>query len=162
VDSRFITIDDAALGQRYYHELHFFCGECGDPFLDPSKSSAAGNEFNTVTGDGQEPDDLTKEFVINGKHAFCVECDVKLHKPKCAGCRKPIRDAAVGALGAKWHSECFCCTVSAGFGSDEKRNSLPHCRTQGCDEPFPTGSFFPIDNEPFCQDCYTATLNMAR
>lgn len=122
MDSRFITIDDAALGQRYYHELHFFCGECGDPFLDPSKSSAAGNEFNTVTGDGQEPDDLTKEFVINGKHAFCVECDVKLHKPKCAGCRKPIRDAAVGALGAKWHSECFCCTVSA--ESDSKGDNI--------------------------------------
>jgi paxillin len=112
VDSRYITIDDPALGHRYYHELHFFCGECGDPFLDPSKSSSAGTEFNKGADSKQESDDLTKEFIINGKHAFCVECDVKLHRPKCAGCRKPIRDEALGAMGAKWHKECFCCAVS--------------------------------------------------
>ncbi|QRV90859.1 paxillin [Ceratobasidium sp. AG-Ba] len=42
VDERFIALDDPALGgQRYYHELHFFCAECGDPFLDPNASSAA-------------------------------------------------------------------------------------------------------------------------
>jgi paxillin len=110
VDSRFITIDDPTLGQRYYHELHFFCGECGDPFLDPSQSSAAGTEFAKVNDVGG--DDLTKEFVIHGKHAFCPECHVKLHKPKCVACRKPIRDEALGALGGKWHKECFCCVVS--------------------------------------------------
>jgi hypothetical protein len=81
--------------------------------LDPSKSSSAGTEFNKGTDLKQDSDDLTKEFVINGKYAFCVECDIKLHRPKCAGCRKPIRDEALGAMGAKWHKECFCCAVSA-------------------------------------------------
>ncbi|KAH8090432.1 hypothetical protein HD553DRAFT_278944 [Filobasidium floriforme] len=142
VDSRYITIDDPALGHRYYHELHFFCGECGDPFLDPSKSSSAGTEFNKGADSKQESDDLTKEFIINGKHAFCVECDVKLHRPKCAGCRKPIRDEALGAMGAKWHKECFCCAQ--------------------CDASFPNGTFFPMDDEPFCQDCYTASLQNGR
>jgi paxillin len=117
VDSRFVTINDPTLGQRYYHELHFFCAECGDPFLEPSKSSAAGTEFLRSTDTSSsvdEEEDQTKEFVIHGKYAFCEECHVKLHKPKCKGCRKPIRDVAVGALGGKWHRECFTCTVSVG------------------------------------------------
>jgi paxillin len=117
VDSRFVTINDPTLGQRYYHELHFFCAECGDPFLEPSKSSAAGTEFLRSTDTSSsvdEEEDQTKEFVIHGKYAFCEECHVKLHKPKCKGCRKPIRDVAVGALGGKWHKECFTCTVSVG------------------------------------------------
>lgn len=124
VESRFITIDDPSLGHRYYHELHFFCGECGDPFLDPSKSSAAGTEFEraskkaklAVQGGAAEADDeddvQTKDFIIHGRHAFCVECHAKLYKPKCSGCKKPIRDTALGAMGGKWHKECFCCVVS--------------------------------------------------
>ncbi|KAG6890254.1 hypothetical protein C0992_002663 [Termitomyces sp. T32_za158] len=35
-EERFISLDDPALGKRAYHEQHFFCAECGDPFLAPS------------------------------------------------------------------------------------------------------------------------------
>ncbi|KIR32036.1 LIM domain-containing protein [Cryptococcus deuterogattii MMRL2647] len=62
VESRFITLDDEILGQRYYHELHFFCSECGDPFLDPSKSSAPGTEKSKQGGADQEEDGETNEF----------------------------------------------------------------------------------------------------
>lgn len=69
---------------------------------------------------GDKDDDAYEEeqtaaFVIHGKHAFCPECDIKLHRPKCKGCRKPIRseDEALEALKAKWHRACFKCTVSA-------------------------------------------------
>jgi len=39
VEERFISLDDPALGKRTYHEQHFFCAECGDPFLTPTSSS---------------------------------------------------------------------------------------------------------------------------
>ncbi|EPQ52241.1 hypothetical protein GLOTRDRAFT_80480 [Gloeophyllum trabeum ATCC 11539] len=84
VEERFITLDDPALGKRVYHEQHFFCAECGDPFLDPSLA------------DG---------------HPYCEECHVRLRMPKCKRCRKSIRDGmeAVEALGGKWCWECFVC-----------------------------------------------------
>jgi paxillin len=98
VDSRFVTLDDNILGQRYYHDLHFFCSECGDPFLDPSHSP-----------DAEE----TNAFVIHKGHPYCERCHLRLHKPKCKACAQPIPDVAINAMGAKWHKECFVCSVSA-------------------------------------------------
>ncbi|KAJ9097864.1 hypothetical protein QFC19_006657 [Naganishia cerealis] len=96
LDQRYITIDDPGLGQRFYHELHFFCGECGTPFLDPSCSSSAGPEVQQQkdidNAEEQEENDQTSAFVIHGRHAFCPECDIKLHRSKCRGCKMPIRD----------------------------------------------------------------------
>ncbi|KAG8832613.1 hypothetical protein FRC17_001015 [Serendipita sp. 399] len=37
MEDHFITIDDEGLGKRTYHEQHFFCAECGDPFLTPKQ-----------------------------------------------------------------------------------------------------------------------------
>jgi hypothetical protein len=69
---------------------------------------------------------------------------------------------AVGALGAKWHQNCFKCGVSvAGLLYRVKRKSDPRPfarNEQGCEEPFKTSSFFPKDGKAFCQECYTATL----
>ncbi|KAI3623522.1 hypothetical protein CBS14141_003783 [Malassezia furfur] len=42
IDERFVTIDDARLGQRSYHELHFFCAGCGDPFFEPRDAPSPG------------------------------------------------------------------------------------------------------------------------
>ncbi len=36
IEEQFISLDDPALGKRAYHTQHFFCSECGDPFLAPS------------------------------------------------------------------------------------------------------------------------------
>lgn len=98
-----MTLEDENLGQRYYHELHFFCSECGDPFLDPSKSSAPG---------GLAQGDETNPFVIHKGHPYCERCHLRLHKPKCKKCTQPIPDVAVSAMGAKWHANCFVCDVS--------------------------------------------------
>ncbi|WVN90514.1 uncharacterized protein L203_105750 [Cryptococcus depauperatus CBS 7841] len=132
VESRFITLNDDILGQRYYHELHFFCSECGDPFLDPSKSSAPGTEKER--GGAEEEDGETNDFVIHKGHPYCESCHLRLHKPKCKACAKPIPDIAINAMGAKWHKECFVCVQCHGdFG-----NSL----------------FFPKDGKAFCTTCY--------
>jgi hypothetical protein len=38
MEEHFITLDDPGLGgKRMYHEQHFFCAECGDPFLAPKQ-----------------------------------------------------------------------------------------------------------------------------
>ncbi|KAI6116325.1 hypothetical protein F5141DRAFT_659579 [Pisolithus sp. B1] len=65
VDERFITLDDPALGKRTYHEQHFFCSECGDPFLAPSGTTARSGELN-VSGDGDFEDDNVCFTVYKG------------------------------------------------------------------------------------------------
>jgi hypothetical protein len=101
VDEQFITLDDPSLGKRTYHEQHFFCAECGDPFLGPSGI----------------PNDDDVGFTVYRGYAYCEACHVRLRMPKCSKCRKSIRDGmrAVEALGGKWHQECFACAVSVLF-----------------------------------------------
>ncbi len=70
-----------------WHVGHFFCAQCGDPF------------------------DAKKPFVEREGYAWCVECHTRRFSGKCKGCRKPIVDLVVRALGAEWHENCFCCTV---------------------------------------------------
>lgn len=64
--------------------------------------------------DTEDDDEQTGAFVIHGKHAFCPECDIKLHGVKCKRCRLPIRDNEKGltALNGNWHKACFKCAVS--------------------------------------------------
>lgn len=90
VDPRFITT-----GDRYYHEQHFFCCECGDPFLEPGAQAEETNAFTFYRG-----------------HPYCENCHLRLHKPKCHACARPIPDGALVALGKKYHSGCFRCSVS--------------------------------------------------
>ena len=128
MDSRFVTLNDPVLGERYYHELHFFCSECGDPFLDPSKSSAPGTE-----GLGNDEESETNPFVIQRGHPYCERCHVRLHKPKCKACKQPIPDVAVQAMGVKWHQECFVCSVCQPAARDRKkltsRNAINRLQT---------------------------------
>lgn len=70
-----------------WHVGHFFCAQCGDPF------------------------DAKKPFVEREGYAWCVECHTRRFSGKCKGCRKPIVDLVVRALGAEWHENCFCCKV---------------------------------------------------
>ncbi|WWC68935.1 uncharacterized protein I206_102871 [Kwoniella pini CBS 10737] len=140
VDARFVTLNDPILGQRYYHELHFFCSECGDPFLDPSKSSAPGTEKSRDKGDEEEENE-TSAFVIQKGHPYCEKCHLKLHKPKCKSCNLPIPDLAINAMGAKWHKECFICTQ--------------------CKHEFANNLFFPKDGQAFCTSCYESIIASA-
>ncbi|OCF34527.1 hypothetical protein I316_03568 [Kwoniella heveanensis BCC8398] len=150
VDPRFVTLNDPVLGQRYYHELHFFCSECGDPFLDPSKSSAPGTETTRSRPSGvhssadeeeeeEEEEGETNAFVIHRGHPYCERCHLRLHKPKCKGCNQPIPDIAINAMGAKWHKECFVCTQ--------------------CHNEFANNLFFPKDGQAFCTSCYEQIIS---
>ncbi|KAI0792352.1 hypothetical protein C8Q75DRAFT_714347 [Abortiporus biennis] len=96
VDEIFITLDDPELGKRTYHEQHFFCAECGDPFLPPSSSNKSRKDVG---------------FTVYKGHPYCEACHVRLRMPKCQRCKKSIRDGmrAVEALGGKWCWECFVC-----------------------------------------------------
>ena len=71
-----------------WHQGHFFCAECGDPFTPQSK------------------------FVEKDGYAWCVGCYTKRFSGKCKKCRKPVTETVVKALGGEWHEECFCCTVA--------------------------------------------------
>lgn len=71
-----------------WHVGHFFCAECGDPF------------------------DANTPYVEKDGFAWCVDCHSRRFSGKCAGCRKPVVDMVVKALGKEWHGDCFCCKVS--------------------------------------------------
>ena len=70
-----------------WHVGHFFCAECGDPF------------------------DAKTPFVEKDGFAWCVGCHCNRFSGKCAGCRRPITETVVKALGREWHEGCFCCKV---------------------------------------------------
>ncbi|KAI0642656.1 hypothetical protein C8Q79DRAFT_983257 [Trametes meyenii] len=139
VDERFITLDDPELGKRTYHEQHFFCAECGDPFLPPA---APGAPSRTFAGDGEfavgAEDDVG--FTVYRGHPYCEACHVRLRMPKCKKCKRSIRDGmqAVEALGGKWCWECFTCA--------------------SCDKPFDDPAFFQRDGKPFCERCFSIMI----
>ncbi|KAI0819939.1 hypothetical protein BC628DRAFT_949533 [Trametes gibbosa] len=139
VDERFITLDDHELGKRTYHEQHFFCAECGDPFLPPADPGAPSRTF---AGDGEfavgAEDDVG--FTVYRGHPYCETCHVRLRMPKCKKCKKSIRDGmqAVEALGGKWCWECFTCA--------------------SCNNPFEDPAFFQRDGKPFCERCFSIMI----
>ncbi|RYN49362.1 hypothetical protein AA0114_g6593 [Alternaria tenuissima] len=73
-----------------WHAGHFFCAQCGDPF------------------------DSTTPFVEKDGYAWCVNCHTHRYSTKCKGCRKPVTDTVVKALGAEWHVGCFVCVCCSG------------------------------------------------
>lgn len=147
VDQRYITINDVDLvggdaEERCYHDLHFFCANCGDPFLDPKvASSAAGSD---PMADMIEDEDGKvrfggREFVVHKGYPYCEKCHVNLHKPRCKGCKKPIIETDfLTALKAKWHLNCFCCQI--------------------CQNPISSENFFVKNGEAFDEECYKVKL----
>ncbi|KAF8637892.1 hypothetical protein AX17_002515 [Amanita inopinata Kibby_2008] len=143
IEERFISLDDPALGKRTYHEQHFFCAECGDPFLAPSTATFDQSEKRSgelaLNGDGEfESDDVG--FTVYRGHPYCETCHVRLRLPKCKRCKKSIRDGdrAVEALGGKWCWACFVC--------------------ESCQKPFDDPSFFQRGEKPYCEPCFSVML----
>lgn len=77
-----------------WHVGHFFCAECGDPF------------------------DAKTPFVEKNGYAWCVGCHAGKFSGKCKGCRKPVVEGGVSALGSEWHVDCFCCVECGGYFED--------------------------------------------
>ncbi|CAO2650445.1 Nn.00g017370.m01.CDS01 [Neocucurbitaria sp. VM-36] len=73
-----------------WHVGHFFCAQCGDPF------------------------DSSTPFVEKEGYAWCINCHTHRFSTKCKGCRKPVTDMVVKALGSEWHGGCFVCVECSG------------------------------------------------
>ncbi|OIW34734.1 hypothetical protein CONLIGDRAFT_688683 [Coniochaeta ligniaria NRRL 30616] len=88
-----------ALGGKHFHDGHFFCAECGDPF---------GKGETHIEKDG---------------YAWCVSCQTKRTErraPKCKACKGPVVGSYVQALGGEWHEACFRCgECGGGFGDGQ-------------------------------------------
>lgn len=79
-----------------YHQGHFFCAECGDPFTSSTP------------------------FVERNGYAWCLKCHSRRTASKCQACKLPVmEDSVITALGGEWHEKCFVChECSGGFGPD--------------------------------------------
>jgi hypothetical protein len=69
-----------------FHLEHFTCVECGLGF---------GPEGY------HEKDGLP----------YCRRDYLRLFGPKCKGCKNPVKNRFITALGATWDPDCFCCSV---------------------------------------------------
>lgn len=172
-EDSYVTLDDPSLkdGPRHYHQLHLFCSECGDPFINPksleqrSKISKHHHPSMTRASVEEEQDEEDhhlggsldsknkepKPFVLYKGFPYCEGCDIKLHRPKCFECKRPILGDFINTLNKLYHSECFVCFK--------------------CDSPFYNHQFFllPIDRldpnstprrgsksqVPICVNCYS-------
>ncbi|KZV98154.1 hypothetical protein EXIGLDRAFT_746782 [Exidia glandulosa HHB12029] len=117
VEEQYITIEDPSQedGHRFYHEHHFFCAECGDPFIEA--------KMKTETDEG-------KEYTMHNNHAYCQKCHINLRYPKCKKCRKPMAENMIEAFGSRWHWECFTCTGCDKPFEDPQmfeRDGKPYC-----------------------------------
>ncbi|CAG8802356.1 15065_t:CDS:2, partial [Racocetra persica] len=72
-----------ALGKSW-HQGHFFCRECGNPFESGG-------------------------FMVHDGFPYCEKDWIKKFAPKCKGCQEPIRGEFTNALDGMWHRECFVC-----------------------------------------------------
>uniref|UniRef100_A0A914V2K1 LIM zinc-binding domain-containing protein n=1 Tax=Plectus sambesii TaxID=2011161 RepID=A0A914V2K1_9BILA len=91
---------------KTWHPDHFVCAECGREFGEDG--------FHEKEG-----------------RAYCRTDYFRMFAPKCRGCKRPISNNFVTALGTHWHPECFVC--------------------QDCGVGFQGGSFFDHDGLPLCE-----------
>ncbi|KAE8223804.1 hypothetical protein CF319_g3214 [Tilletia indica] len=168
VDERYITINDPDLvgsagaaakggegegeeggreksGVRNYHEMHFFCANCGDPFLDPNAAGSvagANPTANLVIDDDGRVQHGGKAFVVHKGYPYCEGCHNRLHKPRCRRCKNPIlTDEIINALGHKWHPDCFVC--------------------ESCQRPFESPSVFVSKGKAYDEHCYKILLRQS-
>ncbi|CAD5229297.1 unnamed protein product [Bursaphelenchus okinawaensis] len=97
-----------ALG-KVYHTEHFVCAEC------------------------------ESDFGIDGYYekdgvAYCKMDYLRLFGPKCHGCKGPVQNQFISALGHTWDRDCFVCT--------------------DCHSPFLNGTFFEWKGMPLCEKDY--------
>lgn len=137
ITSRIIT----ALGQTWHPE-HFACKDCQKPISEST-------------------------FHIQQDEPICSQCYVENHSCLCSGCKKPILDRTIKALGQPWHEDCFVCggpckkpLVGTTFF---ERNGKAYCKTDyeelyasrcaGCAKPITENAILAL-NEKWHRDCF--------
>ncbi|XP_043950163.1 transforming growth factor beta-1-induced transcript 1 protein-like [Drosophila biarmipes] len=105
ITKRMIT----ALGKTWHPE-HFLCRHCEEQIVDAT--------FNIQSG---EP--------------VCNKCFVERYTYTCAGCKKPILERTICAMGESWHEDCFCCGGA-------------------CKKPLANQSFYEKDGKAYCKQDY--------
>lgn len=108
---------------------------------------------------------LAGGFLNRGGMPYCGNCPAPEEQPAaapapqvpaedlCPACSKPLGPQRVGALGKKWHKDCFVCTgckaeISGGFVD---HGGFPYCAS--CPAPTPSA---PAHDENTCPACNTA------
>ncbi|BGP16259.1 hypothetical protein JCM10213v2_004257 [Rhodosporidiobolus nylandii] len=160
-------------GTRYYHPLHFFCAGCGDPFIDAvayEKTLGVAASPSPASAAPAASELEVKPYYPHDGHAYCVECDTRIYRPKCPGCRKGVRvedgclEVPVGGGGGEeggegeqekqmWHEGCFKCSrcsrpLPSLYLLRTEVALVPRTRKQG-------GGFDEVVEErPYCADCY--------
>ncbi|RMZ90116.1 hypothetical protein DV736_g2639, partial [Chaetothyriales sp. CBS 134916] len=118
-----------ACGQTY-HEDHFFCAECGDPFSSSTP------------------------FVEHNGYAYCVSCHTRRTSARCRGCKQVILDElTVEALAAKWHEQCFVCHECGGDFGSEGRFFIRDVAVQPTDKERRKGIAKKMEERAVCQAC---------
>lgn len=91
-----------------YHSYHFNCNSCGIQLRSDAR---------------QVNEDL-----------YCLRCHDQMDFPICGGCRKPIEERVVTALGKHWHAYHFVCTT--------------------CEKPFHGKRHFEVKGLAYCVEHY--------
>ncbi|KAF5368844.1 hypothetical protein D9758_002898 [Tetrapyrgos nigripes] len=167
IEERFISLDDPALGKRTYHEQHFFCSECGDPFIE-TRGGVGGTGELSFSGDGSFQDGGGGEFAsftVYKGYPYCEPCHVRLRLPKCKKCGKALRDnvGAVEALGQKWCRGCFCCEgCGEPFARDQSRNGRDGYRNgygyEEEEEDEVEANFYERNGKAWCERCFSVLI----
>eukprot|EP00099_Drosophila_melanogaster_P001426 NP_001097003.1 uncharacterized protein Dmel_CG34325, isoform A [Drosophila melanogaster] len=96
-----------ALGKTWHPE-HFVCKDCQCPITEAS-------------------------FNINDGQPVCSACFVSNYSGICHGCKRPILERTIKAMGETWHEECFLCRgpcmQQLAGSSFYEHDGLPYCRT---------------------------------
>ncbi|GAA5952441.1 hypothetical protein JCM3765_001973 [Sporobolomyces pararoseus] len=135
----------ASSNTRYYHPLHFFCAGCGDPFLDPVAYERSGEA-------------IAKPYYVREKHPYCEQCDLRIWREKCPGCKLGLREedgyVEIGNEGdgeekKKWHEGCFKCSMcSKSLTGIYLLRSEPSTTTRNASDNSPP------DEKPYCGECF--------
>eukprot|EP01121_Diplochlamys_sp_Union-15-3_P003646 TRINITY_DN13588_c0_g1_i1.p1 TRINITY_DN13588_c0_g1~~TRINITY_DN13588_c0_g1_i1.p1 ORF type:complete len:361 (+),score=45.98 TRINITY_DN13588_c0_g1_i1:35-1117(+) len=117
-----------------------FCDACRKPILDGAVVSALGRSFhpehfNCVTCAVSL---VSQDFYTTGDNKpCCLRCHTSSSGLLCAHCHGPITDGqAIEVRGKRWHTNHFVCP--------------------SCQQPFPGGNYYVLNNDLTCEQCYYA------
>ncbi|XP_046802227.1 serine protease SP24D isoform X2 [Lucilia cuprina] len=130
-----------ALGKTWHPE-HFACKDCQFPIEEAT--------FNIQDG---EP--------------VCSKCFLNNYSGTCHGCKNPILERTIKALGLTWHEDCFCCggpcnkpLVGTSFYEREGKayckndfEALFAARCAGCFKPITENAIVALDAK-WHRDCF--------